>query len=70
MNRLPNSEGAAVERLGFVISFLSIEQNWQIIEFAGYTRVVWPINFLLNREGAAVERLGFIVFVLVLKQAG
>ena len=41
MNRLLNSEGAAVERLNFVVLGRALEHKLLIVEHANHLQVVW-----------------------------
>ena len=60
MKRLLNSEGAAVERLNFVVLGRALEHKLLIVEHANHLQVVWLMGRFLNSEGVAVERLSFI----------
>jgi len=67
MNHISNRKGTAVKRPSFLVLGLGLECICQVLQRAGHSRVVWPINYLLIRKGAAVKRLSFLVLGLGLE---
>jgi hypothetical protein len=67
---LLNGEGAAIERLGFLVAPSVAVELGYVDEACGGVRVVGRKLFFADCEGALQERLGLLVSALVLVDGG